>query len=251
MIEALPTRIIKVLNLNYNIPVSCILDIGCGSGEFSLLLKKSLNADSVYGIEMSPNGAALSNEKGVITSDIDLNNSQFPYGDDFFGMVFAGEVMEHLIQPDIFLDEIFRTLSPGGHLVLTIPNISSWHCRLQLLMGFQPYAIPISMQYRWVGAFLAKQRDKGALLRKHTRVNTYGGFNHVQFFTSRGACALLKAHDFGIIDVIGTTTDEFTVKLPSVIGNSIKWLDDKCAYWPSLASGVIIHAIKPTADRKG
>jgi len=245
MIKPLPTRIVKVLRLSCGKPVGRLLDIGCGSGEFSVLLKKAFKAKELFGVELSPEGQALATEKGIQVSRLDLNKEPLPYPDNFFGMVFAGEILEHLIIPDDLLDEIFRVLAPGGHLILTLPNISSWHCRVQLLLGYQPYAIPVSMRYRWVGAFLATQRYKGARVKEHAYVNSYDGLDHVQFFANRGACDLVKVHEFNIVEVIGTSTDEFTIVLPPVARTIVKWIDGICTHIPSLASGVIIHATKP------
>jgi len=153
--------------------------------------------------------------------------------------------MEHLLDSDKFLDEIFRVLVPGGHFILTLPNIASWHCRLQLLLGYQPYAIPISMKHRWSGAFLATQRAKGRKIREHLYINSLGGLDHVLFFTNRGACALVEAHGFNVVKVIGSPYDDLTINLPPIMRRIIKAIDYVAATIPDLASGVIIHATKP------
>ncbi len=50
----------------------------------------------------------------------------FPYGDAYFSTVLCCELLEHLTEdPMHMMAEINRILRPGGHLVLTTPNIGS------------------------------------------------------------------------------------------------------------------------------
>lgn len=46
-----------------------------------------------------------------------------PFQDDEFETVLSFETIEHLPEPKNFLRELYRVLKPGGHLVLTMPNI--------------------------------------------------------------------------------------------------------------------------------
>ena len=52
--------------------------------------------------------------------------------------VFAGEIIEHLVDTDSFIAEIARVLRPGGHTVITTPNLASFENRLRLLAGIYP-----------------------------------------------------------------------------------------------------------------
>ncbi len=243
----IPPRLLKVFKLNCNKPIDKLLDIGCGTGEFSTLLKRNFKAKEVHGIELSAKAIRKigRTRRCIKVAQIDLNKENLYYPKNYFDLVFAGEIIEHLILPDKLLREIFRILVPGGNLIITIPNIANWYCRLQLLMGYQPYSIPASMEYRWAGAFLAKQRESTPTKRKYLRVNAKEGLDHVRFFTTKGICSLVKAHGFEIIELKGTTTDEFTINLPFVIKVLIKGFDDLMAHVPNLASGVIINAKKP------
>ena len=49
----------------------------------------------------------------------------FPYPDAHFATVICGELIEHLFEdPMHLMSEVNRILKPGGHLVLTTPNIA-------------------------------------------------------------------------------------------------------------------------------
>ena len=58
---------------------------------------------------------------------LDLERHRLPYEDGSFETAISGEVLEHLlVDPMHMLLELRRVLKPGGTLVLTTPNISSW-----------------------------------------------------------------------------------------------------------------------------
>ena len=62
-----------------------------------------------------------------------------PFKNNTFDLVFAGEIIEHVVDTDLFLDECKRILKKNGYLLLTTPNLSSWINRIRLLLGRQPF----------------------------------------------------------------------------------------------------------------
>ena len=42
-------------------------------------------------------------------------------------LILSTETLEHVPDPSVFLDEAFRCLRPGGHLLLTVPFAARWH----------------------------------------------------------------------------------------------------------------------------
>jgi glycosyltransferase involved in cell wall biosynthesis/SAM-dependent methyltransferase len=74
--------------------------------------------------------------------DIDLFNAEkdrFPYADERFSTVICGELIEHLFEdPMHLMSEVNRILKPGGHLVLTTPNIASLRGIAAILQGYHP-----------------------------------------------------------------------------------------------------------------
>jgi 2-polyprenyl-3-methyl-5-hydroxy-6-metoxy-1,4-benzoquinol methylase len=48
-----------------------------------------------------------------------------PFGDCFFEIITAHELIEHLKAPEKFLEEAYRVLKPNGLLFITTPNVSS------------------------------------------------------------------------------------------------------------------------------
>ncbi len=68
----------------------------------------------------------------------DLSGGPLPFADARFAAVFAGEIIEHLVDTRRFLDELHRVLRPGGLLVVTTPNLASFENRIRLLFGVYP-----------------------------------------------------------------------------------------------------------------
>jgi len=65
-----------------------------------------------------------------IFSKLRVSVEKFPFSDNYFDTVFAGEIIEHLYNPDHLLAETYRVLKPKGIFVLTPPNLASIHNRI-------------------------------------------------------------------------------------------------------------------------
>ena len=104
-----------------------ILDIGCGIGLLLYVAKK--RNWNVFGTEISKfasNFAKNNLKLNVIQSD---NLSIFP--NDFFDVIIASHVLEHLKNPFIMLKSIREKLRLNGILVVSVPNIGGLLPRLE------------------------------------------------------------------------------------------------------------------------
>ena len=74
--------------------------------------------------------------------DIDLFDAEkdrFPYADGEFSTVVCGELIEHLFEdPMHLMGEVNRILKPGGHIVLTTPNVAALRGVAAILQGYHP-----------------------------------------------------------------------------------------------------------------
>jgi glycosyltransferase involved in cell wall biosynthesis/SAM-dependent methyltransferase len=69
----------------------------------------------------------------------DAERDPFPYPDGHFATVLCCELIEHLFHdPMHMMCEVNRILKPGGHLLLTTPNIAALRGLAAILQGYHP-----------------------------------------------------------------------------------------------------------------
>jgi 2-polyprenyl-3-methyl-5-hydroxy-6-metoxy-1,4-benzoquinol methylase len=116
-----------------------VLDVGCASG----YLAKTLAAfgNTVTGVEYDPEAAEESRAHTVrtVVADLDHDRLADAVPGETFDVIIFGDVLEHLRDPLPPLRDARRMLSPGGYVVISIPNISHGDVRLSLLLGRFPY----------------------------------------------------------------------------------------------------------------
>jgi len=96
-----------------------ILDVGAGHGAFT---KKLYDAGfSVQACDLSPEFFYFT-EVECKKADI---SKELPYANNSFDIIVAVEVMEHLIDHELFFKECARILKPGGKFLFSTPNILS------------------------------------------------------------------------------------------------------------------------------
>ena len=76
----------------------------------------------------------------VPVDNFDVEKDAYPYPDASFDTVVCCEILEHMSSdPMHMLMEVNRILKPGGHLLLTTPNLASAKSLSLLLKGDSPY----------------------------------------------------------------------------------------------------------------
>lgn len=130
---------LRLLRERAGTPLS-LLDVGCWDGIPTAAYLRILGGRA-HGIEVFPEQAALARAKGIETAEVDLETGTFPWGDASIDVAVVNQVFEHLKNVWLPISEIARVLRPGGHLVFSVPNLSSFHNRVMLAFGFQPSSI--------------------------------------------------------------------------------------------------------------
>jgi SAM-dependent methyltransferase len=104
-----------------------ILDFGSGWG-FFLAVAKEYGWDS-YGLEPLPARAVYARAKfGLnITTDT-LRENTFP--PDFFDIITAFQVFEHLPYPGEDIHNLYKILRQGGLILIEVPNFDTWTMRI-------------------------------------------------------------------------------------------------------------------------
>lgn len=103
-------------------PESVCLDYGAGRGNVKQMNFRGI-AKCVAGIDPEP--AVLQNPFLDEAAVFDVATNIIPHPDSRFDVVFADNVMEHVVDPTAVLREIRRVLKPGGCFLAKTPN--KWH----------------------------------------------------------------------------------------------------------------------------
>jgi SAM-dependent methyltransferase len=95
-----------------------LIDVGCGSMPY----KSIFNVDSYQGLDID---TPIARERAI--ADAFYDGKSFPFESQFFDSALCNQVLEHVFNPDEFLQEINRVLKPGGRLLLTVPFVWDEH----------------------------------------------------------------------------------------------------------------------------
>lgn len=95
-----------------------ILDVGCEEWK----LHRIIHNENVYGLDLK-----VKKHREKVTK----GDAQYmPFKNDVFDTLIAGELIEHVENPDKFLKEARRVLKSEGQLILSTPNKNSWVNRI-------------------------------------------------------------------------------------------------------------------------
>ncbi|HHP7232832.1 MAG TPA: class I SAM-dependent methyltransferase [Xenococcaceae cyanobacterium] len=96
-----------------------ILDLGCGTGAF-LAQAAAAGFSPTYGIDAAPKMIATA-QKNAPAAELKLGDfTQLPWADSSFDRVITIEAIYYCVEPLVVLQEVVRTLRPGGRFDLII-----------------------------------------------------------------------------------------------------------------------------------
>ena len=115
-----------------------VLDVGCGAGGQTAAINAGKH-NHVVCVEPDPLRAAAAREKGLHVHAGIFDDRYADSCGTFDRIVFA-DVLEHVADPGSVLTRARRCLTPGGSVIISVPNVAHWTVRLGLLMGRFDYA---------------------------------------------------------------------------------------------------------------
>ena len=99
------------------------IDFGCGVGIPGRTIMESRKGCEVWGTDISDDIIERNKKRDT---DIQYFQGYVGYQDflpsDYFDVVFAGEIIEHIDEPNKLFEEAYRVLKKGGILIVTTPK---------------------------------------------------------------------------------------------------------------------------------
>ncbi|WP_435203265.1 class I SAM-dependent methyltransferase [Janibacter sp. GS2] len=117
------------------LPYGRVLELGAGTGFFSLNLKLAGLVEEVHACDLSPGmvEAAEQNAQrlGFTIEGRVADAEALPYADDSFDLVVGHAVLHHIPDVEAALREVLRVLRPGGRFVIAgePTSIGHWYAR--------------------------------------------------------------------------------------------------------------------------
>lgn len=216
-------------------PGTRVIDIGGGKGCITVLLSElnldCTTIDSLYmdqdvlntsGQPYVPQIQSYLTNKNVKTIPYDFYENGIPLPDETFKLAIFSEVIEHLPNsPKPLLDEIRRTLLPGGWLIMTTPNLVGLMKRIKFLRG-QSYRECIEEFYKMQGYPL------GSVYRGHNREYTLQEINY-----------MLREAKFSLVKAMTCNYNRYTGKKGKLL-NIVRRVGAFCS--PNMGDFIVVLA---------
>lgn len=115
-----------------------VLDLGC---RYGTLTRAYAAGNDVIGVDIDRDALAEAAALGIETMWLDVEE-RLPFEDQTFDVVVAGELLEHLRDPEAVVAESCRVLKLGGTFIGSVPNAYRLKNRLRFLTGRSPETDP-------------------------------------------------------------------------------------------------------------
>jgi 2-polyprenyl-3-methyl-5-hydroxy-6-metoxy-1,4-benzoquinol methylase len=119
------------------LPAGNLLDLGCSGG----LLAERARAlgHRVVGVDVLELPETRGRLDHFIQADLDRGLPPEVAEHGPFDIVLAGDVLEHVRDPALVLEQVRQILVPRGALIASVPNFSHWYVRARTLLGIFDY----------------------------------------------------------------------------------------------------------------
>ena len=119
-------------------PGARVADLGC---RYGALTRAYADGNDVVGVDVDKDALGEAEKLGIRTQWADVEE-RLPFDDATFDVVVAGELLEHMRDPEHVVAEARRILVPGGRLVGSVPNAFRLLNRFRFLAGLPPERDP-------------------------------------------------------------------------------------------------------------
>jgi len=127
-------RILKSIKNNGN-----IMEVGCGLGIVSNIIKKSMEHKNIYGIDISETAIqkAILNYKNIKFSVGDISSTSFKFNKKM-DVIILNQMLWYILEKlDITIDNIYGLLNNRGHLIISMAFLEQQSYGAEIINGFE------------------------------------------------------------------------------------------------------------------
>jgi glycosyltransferase involved in cell wall biosynthesis len=107
-----------------------VLDVGCSDGQFGALVRQQ--GHRVDGVDVVKHEGVSDRLDHFIEADV---STGLPYDTATYDVVIAGDILEHVVDPETLLKDLRDHLEPGGEILVSVPNFAHWYPRGKVALG--------------------------------------------------------------------------------------------------------------------
>lgn len=168
-----------------------VLDVGCSDGQEVVKIIQNIKSAQIWGVDLEQKAVTGAKKLGIRAFKHNIEKG-LPFKPNFFDVVIANQIIEHIHNVDFFIREIKRVTKHGGYLLISTENLSSWHNLFALLLGWQAFS-----------QHLSEVKNVGNPMRM-TNYSSYDKSGmHDKIFTPRGLRELIELYGLKIEKFFG------------------------------------------------
>ena len=126
-----------------------VLDVGCGDGFFTAQILQRFNLKNVYGLDISSKAVDLARLKHPEINFQQSALNHIPEETNSIDSITMIEVIEHLVDIEGTLKELFRVMKPGGILLITTTDFNWLKQVIIAIFFFEKYFYPTNPHIRF------------------------------------------------------------------------------------------------------
>jgi SAM-dependent methyltransferase len=172
-------------------PNARFLDCGCGRGEYTMKIAEWIGTKNVSGLEVDTDIANDARDRGISAVVGDLG-APWVFKSNSFDALHASGIIDHIFNTDMFMQEAFRVLKPGGYLLVLNNNLAAYHHIFSLLLGRQP-----------VVSHISEKALVGTLGTDGEHWGTLGPQRLKRSFTAYGMAKMMELYGFKVESIKG------------------------------------------------
>ena len=191
-----------------------VLEIGCGAGAHSSLMKKA--GARIVSMDLTPSRVVATQAKLALLKEgegmaVGGNAERLPFRDEAFDLVYSFGVLHHTTDTEAAIKEVHRVLRPRGRAVVMLYAKRSFYYYVNLLLLKGLLMGGLLRGRDWIGPVTEGKPKFGTVPNPHTRCYTRGELREMFAAFSR-VDIRQNAFAFGQVPKLGALIEHWMVR---------------------------------------